>query len=95
MGEYEWYIHYPSDPASHAVEMMDEKDLGLYMRLSRLAAGEEVERLLGGGSGGGVMTAMQAEGAGGGVGVGEGRGGGMEEEERRAGFYEGWLRAAG
>lgn len=80
MGEYEWYIHYPSDPASHAVEMMDEKDLGLYLRQSRLAAGEEVERLLGPAAGEGL-----------GLGLGQG----VEEEERRAGFYDGWLRTAG
>lgn len=83
MGEYEWYIHYPSDPASHAVEMMDEKDLGLYLRQSRLAQGEEVERLLVAGV---VDVGVGLEGGG-------SRGGG-EDEERRAGFYEGWLRTA-
>lgn len=46
--EYEWYIHYPSDPASHALEMADEKDLELYVRQSRLSGADDadVERLL-------------------------------------------------
>lgn len=116
--EYEWYIHYPSDPASHSVEMTDEKDLALYLRQSRLASGEDVERVLIGGASAGNLAAPATAaamatgpsdieriiGLGMGVipdasGTGAQRTGlisgvGVEEEERRAGFYDGWLRAA-
>lgn len=87
-GEYEWYIHYPSDPASHALEMTDEKDLGVYVRQSRLASGEDVERTL--------NSVIGAGGEGGSNGIEQSVIGarlGVEEEEKRAGFYEGWLRA--